>query len=119
MQLILAHLDNNASVINTLEPDLRKTLNTFELQVFRIRTRADFDAVVDVLLKVTARLSKLRRTERDFLQFLGGLVVMFTNMKYDDSFVHNICWYDIGDDGKLIRGRKKAHPAVVNPAHSA
>ena len=30
--------------------------------------------------------------------------------------------YDIGDDGKLIRGRKKAHPVqptIASPAHSA
>jgi len=24
-----------------------------------------------------------------------------------EGFIHNICWYDIDDDGKLWSGRKK------------
>lgn len=94
-------------MINTLERDIRDMLNKYEVQVFRVRTAADFGEVQKALQNIVARLSRLRRTEPAFLQFLGGLLVMFTNMKYDDTLAHNICWYDIGDGGKLRWGRKK------------
>ena len=115
MQFILCHLDNNAPVINTLERDLRDVLDDYELQIFAISTRSDFDEVRSALEKIVARLAGLRRTEPDFLQFLGGLFVMLMNMRYDPSFQHNICGFDIGDDGKLRWGRKRVRPDTERP----
>jgi hypothetical protein len=107
MQFILCHLDNNAAVINTLPTDVRGMLDTYEGHIFRIQTRSDFEGAQKELEGIVARLSRLRRTEPDFLRFLGGFLVILLNMKFDERFIHNICWYDIDDDGKLWSGRKK------------
>ena len=112
MQFILAHLDNNAVVINTLGMEIRGMLDEMELYIFRIKSHEQYEDVNKKMQKIIGTLSKLRRTEPDFLQFLGGLLVIFMNFRYDETFQFNICYYDIGDNGKLTRGKKKQDRSV-------
>jgi hypothetical protein len=114
MQFVLCHLDNNGPVISTLGTELRDMLDRFELQIYRVRSASDFEQVQHALAEIIACMTKLRRTDTDFLRFLGGLVLIFTNISYDDTLQHNLCWYDIGDDGQMTVGQKKRDDKTID-----
>jgi len=100
-------LDNNSTVINTLGTEITELLSKLEEDIFRVRNETDFDAIQKSIGKIMALLTGLRRSEPEFLQFIGGLLLIYTNLTYDETFQHNLRWYDIGDDGRLTRGQEK------------
>lgn len=99
MMFFMTFCDNNINVIETMNDQTQNRIEILEHNINIIRSELDVFNVKNELSSLISLMCQTKRTDTQFLTFIGGLTVIKDNMRWHNGMKQ---FADINDDNVLV-----------------